>query len=222
MGSAVLVGACALALDSTDAPTTKCQFKGDDNACGACIHANCEMPLNTCCGDSTCQATMIAIDQCASQSDLAACERVDADNTIGSCFLRWCSSLCKSQGPCTMLGEECRCANSAPTSAEQTVCESGSVYGGVCCADHGWPANGLTCDCTGNHCSGGYDNCSCSITDAGDSGLCDGTHCCLDATSCHCSTTDCSPGEQAVTECDSQAVPCVGRVSVSTCASAAN
>jgi len=89
MGFAVVVDACALALDSTDAPTTKCQFKGDDNACGTCIHANCEMPLNTCCGDSTCQATMIALDRCASSSDLDACEELDADLTMGSCFLRW-------------------------------------------------------------------------------------------------------------------------------------
>jgi hypothetical protein len=130
-------------------------------------------------------------------------------------------------------GQECDChyfePPAVPGSAAIAECDTSLSTVAVCCADEGWPANGLGCACYAITCSGGPGDCTCQVDIAGfgSGNSCSGGTCCVyaSANECKCSSEACGSGGTEVASCSPDAVPRAGAcgsgaTSVTDCAGA--
>ncbi len=200
---------CALLLDATTAPGDRCRFAGDDStSCGLCLATHCQATIDRCCGDATCQATMDAVDRCAGRADVDACRALSlgtGPEDLAMCAASDCANECgaaKSRTSCEKDVSSCSC--DADTSENNGVLCTEVTFGGICCADFGYPAEGLGCTCGSYACHSTEGGCECAIggTPSGDtSESCSGSTCCVFFGSCRCGSGPCGGDEEQVSSC---------------------
>jgi hypothetical protein len=212
---------CTLLLDASTEPGPHCNFSGrDTSACGICLDQRCQLPIDQCCGDASCQAALDVIDRCAGDADVGACQALQ-DGTapvpepVAACAHASCAVECtggQAVTSCDSSSDSCDCTGATGDQANDEVCTDSSIENGICCADIGYPASLLSCSCHRYECKPTADGCSCGIATAGPWGSCTGAICCFDPTNsiydCHCGSGPCADYEQRVPACSLDTVPC--------------
>ena len=190
---------CVLLVEDVDTFGETCTIQGSQTVCGQCLVANCQGPINFCCGDPNCDATRI--DQCA----LGNCTAVNQASVWESCAFSACGSQCgltgvdggldgssdgasdatidvandakDSSSPpvvtnCTTDFNSCSCTVGGPSNT--TVCDRTTINNGFCCADATWPASG-NCRCKTLFCEVNSFGCECGLVQSGSMGSCQPT-----------------------------------------------
>jgi len=122
---------------------------------------------------------------------------------------------------CFGTTDTCSCSW-VPETPNRNACTAETVENALCCAEIGWPARGLSCNCQRVECKQTTDGCECaSYINGPDSSCSRGAHCCVSSTgsSCDCHDAPCDSLELEVSVCGRAALACSGdRVSVTACA----
>lgn len=194
---------CIFLVDSLpDDTSTTCNlttppFSDGTNACKTCITNSCQSALNSCCGDTACQAQLNNVDSCANgegcstlaqaggtegaTSDLISCIEnncgtkcygIDAgpasDGSTSAC-IGACPPVCVS----TSDQSECSCSVGSQKSGNTVtaVCPSSSNSNSVCCATSEYPGVvGGSCTCQALYCEDEGDGiCNCELGATGSS-----------------------------------------------------
>ena len=200
-----------------------CRFEGETTPCGQCIRTRCEADVDGCCRESSCDATLAAVESCAA-GDVATCDavtslRASAVTTkaaVGRCLDERCRAECsapsaRSKTRCLIptfgRGETCSCTLS--TTPNDVTCSEGALPQAICCAPEGWPAEGLRCTCKAPSCGATNDGCRCILGDAPSEGnLCSAKICCVRNDVCACSSAACLAGERSVPSCERAELGC--------------
>jgi hypothetical protein len=234
--SASGVPACILLLDDTPSLDSEhCHFSGEAQTnCGHCVTTKCQGAVDACCKASKCVA-LEQLDACAGALDIEACTALrtptgdtGATNKLRSCVSSSCDAECASPTVIPEIGcyqntlegdpPGCRCETDVEASSV-AACSEASPAGSRCCADIGWPGNGLQCICRTVGCRQTASGCECSISEQGPETSCTGDSCCADELGCRCGSEACIEGiELSVTSCSAQSLPCLtDTVHVTTC-----
>ncbi len=207
---AVAVGwpGCAAVIDASSELGDTCRFDGDEEtSCGLCAATACRAQVDACCGDPDCAPALSILDGC-SDGDEEDCDTLfEADGfaeALGACMARSCKASCavgESVTYCIGSSSSCFCTYETTVGlANDEPCNTGTVGGGICCADIGYPDVGLGCDCNGFRCRETADGCECGSGE-GPLTSCSGTYCCATTSGCACGESPCADGTERVEAC---------------------
>jgi len=135
------LAACALATFNGEEYATTCGFSGrTDHACGQCIAANCQAPVDACCANETCRkmpddsafgvsssygdpGALKRLDTCAQGGSCQALEADPRAKDIAACIQTSCQGSCDLWRKSTLRPEESSCEVKAGTSYSPPSCE---------------------------------------------------------------------------------------------------
>ena len=176
---------------------SECHFSGENtSACGRCVTEKCVESLNACCGDRTCDDTMVLLDSCSADTfqcttlidpDLAAS---NAGAELATCISKKCRVACSEEGNaasldgggdgsdgkehvtrCTQYDDHCSCSIPSSSSSydepNATTCGTATYPNALCCADERWPLTSTTCECSQVSCAKTVSGCECSTGTGG-------------------------------------------------------
>ena len=216
-GVALLSSRCILVV-SDDVPESgeHCRFSGEDGQCGRCIQQQCRPAVDACCAELACDATLAAVESCATIAD-AGCDALETDGSeLGACVSNRCGAVCERRiAPSTTfcreppLGEDAACECDQSNPANDFICSEAAYPETVCCAPPGWPAAGLECSCRPLGCNPSEGGCLCALVDyVPDGSVCQAPPCCVDGDVCTCRQSGCFDWETPVSACTIDVVGC--------------
>jgi len=229
--------ACTFLLDGIPEELgNRCAFDGETTTCGNCLATSCRDAIDACCADE-CGTVLDKLEECALDHGPETCAQLKAANEdddsdedderardLALCVRSECDEECPSSAPvthCVETDDGCSCVVDTDN-PNDSACKPST---GKCCADPGYPAEGLECLCVEIGCSGDDGRCACGV-DGGNKRTCDDLElpfCCIAEDGCVCRDyLECFDDETATGSCSVEIFDCGSRVERDSCQATEN